>query len=165
MATLTLQDVEKTAKRNRPWAFRMEYTDFSTGITEYWYATGRDFSEDLEIGSGVLGNPPQLSLVSWDSLQKDVDKKQADGYVYVDTPFIRMSATNYFALRNKKKQVTPQTLNRANPFLTVFTVQALHPTKDGFEALDSNGNVIQKLSMAEGKKMIQDDGIPIKWVK
>lgn len=99
MGKLTLNDAETIAGRGRPWTLRMEFTGTNSanagGVSnKYWFATGRGLSEQVEIGWGALGSTPQYQLIDWTELRNRVADKLSKGYVYQDTPYIRMSAGN-----------------------------------------------------------------------
>lgn len=97
MAKLTIIDAEGIANRNRPWTIRLEYhgsnPNNASGVSDkYWYATGRGITEAVECGWGAVGAVPALQLIDWPELHKRVAEKQAKGYDWAETPFIRMSA-------------------------------------------------------------------------
>ena len=99
MAKLTLQDAESTAGKGRPWTIRLEYVGANPSNTsgqsaKYWYATGRGLAEKVEVGYGALGTAPQCSLIDLPTLSDRVAEKLAKGYVWANTPYIRMSVAS-----------------------------------------------------------------------
>lgn len=98
MARLTLNDCEQIAGRTRPWTFRLEFhgtTPNGNPSAKFWYATGRGLAESVECAWGAIGGlPQQYQLIDWNELRNRVSEKLGKGYVYADTPFIRMSAAN-----------------------------------------------------------------------
>lgn len=100
MAKLTFIDADALSSRGRPWTIRLEYHGANaanaSGVSaKFWYATGRAKHEPVEIGWGAIGAKPQLMLEpSWADFHARVLDKQAKGYVWADTPYVRMSAGN-----------------------------------------------------------------------
>jgi len=99
MAMLTLTDAENTAARNRPWTIRLEYQGANTAnasgqSSKYWFATGRGLNEQVETGHGAIGSQPQYNMVDWTELRNRVSDKLAKGYMWANTPYVRMSAGN-----------------------------------------------------------------------
>ena len=88
MRLLTLTDARSTMQRGRPWTFRMECT--TGGSNKFWMATGRGRYEPVEIMWGGIGNKPQIRVKDWDYLEKVVPAKEAKGYVYVATQYVRV---------------------------------------------------------------------------
>lgn len=87
MARLTLTDARRLAGRGRPWTFRMECT---TGRSnKFWLATGRGVTEPVEIHYGRIGTRGTVIVKDWSYVEQKAPEKEAKGYVYVPTPFIR----------------------------------------------------------------------------
>ena len=105
MARLTIIDAEGIAARSRPWTIRLEYhgvnhNNASGTSDKFWYATGRALHEQVEIGWGAIGAKPQLLLVSWQDLRTRVAEKQAKGYQWEDTGYVRMSPASMAKIIN-----------------------------------------------------------------
>ena len=107
MAILTLQDAERIAIKNRPWALRLEFVGSnpanSSGISQkFWQATGRGLTETVEVGWGPIGGTPQTQLVTFAEFRNRCVDKIAKGYDWADTPYFRMSPTNLALLGGHK---------------------------------------------------------------
>lgn len=118
MAKITLQDAEMIAQRGRPWTIRLERvgtnpSNASGRSAKYWFATGRGIKEAVEIGYGALGAIPQYRLIDWPKLQGKVAEKLTKGYIYVNTPYIRMSAANLAKLTGSP-MVQPKTAKQVS---------------------------------------------------
>jgi predicted DNA-binding WGR domain protein len=109
MATLTLNDVNDIARRQRPWTIRLELVDFATNTQKFWYATGRGTKEAVETAWGRIGSKPQTKLVGFDKFIDKVNEKLGKGYTYAQTGFVRMSPENLAKLGGRKAvQGTPK---------------------------------------------------------
>lgn len=112
MAKLTIADAEKIAAKGRPWTFRLEYRGSNpanqSGVSnKYWYATGRGLTEAVETGWGAIGSVPQHKLTDWPTLRDKVAEKLTEGYMYADTPFVRMSASALALLGGANPSAVP----------------------------------------------------------
>lgn len=88
MARITLTDARRIMLRGRPWTFRLECT--LNGSSKFWLATGRGRHEVVEVHFGAIGNKGTVRVKDWDYVEKTAPEKEAKGYVYVDTPFVRV---------------------------------------------------------------------------
>ena len=88
MACLTLTDARNLMLKGRPWTFRMECTQ--NGRSAVWLATGRAQNEPVEVHFGAIGAKPTILVKDWAYVEKTAPEKAAKGYVYVDTPFVRV---------------------------------------------------------------------------
>lgn len=88
MACLTIQDARRHMQNHRPWTFALNCT--SNGSNKFWLATGRGRNEPVEIHFGAIGSTGHVLVKDWTYLERKVPEKIAKGYVYVDTPFIRV---------------------------------------------------------------------------
>lgn len=95
MAYLTLYDAHRLAAKDRPWTFRMEYVGYnganaSGTSSKFWLATGRGLAEPVEIHYGALGSKGTILVKDFAYLAKKVKDKIRKGYLYADTPFVRV---------------------------------------------------------------------------
>lgn len=96
MATLTLTDARNLMLKGKPWTFRMEFqgpnpNNVSGWSTKFWLATGRARHEPVEIHYGTIGGgTPTILVKDWDYIEQKAPEKEAKGYVYKDTPFVRV---------------------------------------------------------------------------
>ena len=88
MARLTLTDARNVMLKGRPWTFRMECT--TGGHNKFWLATGRGQNEPVEIHYGAIGAKAAILVKDWAYVEKNTPEKEAKGYIYVDTPFVRV---------------------------------------------------------------------------
>jgi hypothetical protein len=88
MATLTLSDARSLMLKGKPWTFRMEHT--SNGHNKFWLATGRKQGEPVEIHYGVIGSGGTILVKDWAYVERTAPEKEAKGYDYADTPFVRV---------------------------------------------------------------------------
>jgi hypothetical protein len=198
MARLTIIDAEGLAMRNRPWTIRLEYHGTNTANAsgtshKYWYATGRGMNEMVECGWGAIGATPANQLIDWTDLKAKVVEKQTKGYVWADTPYIRMSAKSLASLTGVvMAPPTPSTptpppavvatvtpvpsvgLGKINPALVSLgqpfsLIHALRIFRDGakmigYKALDSAGNDLLQMTSADGLDFAQKYGLEIKFL-
>ena len=117
MAKFTVADAERIAAKPKPWTIRLEC--HTGGCNKYWYATGRALHEAVECGWGAIGAIPQLKLITWTELRAKVIEKLGKGYLYADTPFVRMSPGSLAQLGSQTPAVVV-----APPVITVGTTVA-----------------------------------------
>jgi len=89
MLVLTLRDARQKMSRSRPWTFRLEYHAVNAHKF-YLICTGRGRNEPVEVYYGRVGNRPTILVKSWDYVEKTVPAKEAKGYHYVKTGFVRV---------------------------------------------------------------------------
>lgn len=99
MAKLTLTDARNLMLKGKPWTFRMEFqgpnpNNKSGWSTKFWLATGRGFTEPVEIHFGTIGAiggvGSTLLVRDWSYVEAKAPEKEAKGYHYADTPFVRV---------------------------------------------------------------------------
>lgn len=96
MARLTLTDARNLMLKGRPWTFRLEFQgpnpSNKTGwSTKFWLATGRGSHEPVEIHYGTIGGAnPTIMVKDWSYVEAKAPEKEAKGYSYADTPFVRV---------------------------------------------------------------------------
>lgn len=95
MARLTLNDARTLAARSRPWTFRMEFRGVNaanqSGWSEkFWLATGRGLHEPVEIHYGAIGSTGTILVKDWAYVEQTAPEKEAKGYTYEDTPYVRV---------------------------------------------------------------------------
>lgn len=181
MAKLTLTDAENTAKRTRPWTFRLEGSDVSSGGQSFWYATGRGLAEAVEVGTGLIGTPPTHQLIDWPTLKTMVAAKLAEGFTYADTGFIRMSAVSLAKLATASlpvptpvKPVLPPTPQQAvstslqalgEPFSLIRKLRLKREgtTILGYVALDEQGIEVMEFNRSVGLKFATDHEIEVEF--
>lgn len=91
MATLrilTLQDARNLMLQGKAWTLRMEHT--TQGHHKFWLATGRAIHEPVEVHFGAIGAKPTILVKDWNYVQRAAPEKQAKGYGYSPTPFVRV---------------------------------------------------------------------------
>ena len=88
MARLTLTDARSVMLKGRPWTFRLECT--TGGHNKFWLATGRGQNEPVEVHYGAIGAKAAILVKDWAYIEKTAPEKEAKGYTYVDTPFVRV---------------------------------------------------------------------------
>jgi hypothetical protein len=153
MATLTLNDVNDIARRQRPWTIRLELVDFATNTQKFWYATGRGTKEAVETAWGRIGSKHQTV--------QGTPKQAAPAPTApkpVPAPAAPAAPSNAFPppMGTPKAGMPPLT----GPYDLIV---ALKPVKDGFEALDDNKDVVMDLTVSGGQDLIQNYGIPVAW--
>ena len=119
MARLTLTDARSKMINGRPWTFRLEFQGPNSAVasgwsTKFWLATGRGRHEPVEIHYGVIGSTGSILVKDWDYVEKVAPEKEAKGYVYADTPFIRVRQATLDA-------ATQVTIPTAAPVATIPT--------------------------------------------
>jgi predicted DNA-binding WGR domain protein len=82
-------------QRGRPWTLRLELHDPSANSHKFWLATGRGRHEPVEIHYGRVGNKAQVIVKDWTYVEAKAPEKEAKGYSYVTTPFVRMDPANF----------------------------------------------------------------------
>ena len=181
MPRLTIIDAEGLAARGRPWTIRLEIVSLTTGkATNYWYATGRASTESIEIGHGVVGQPPKNELIDWPKLRSLVQSHQAIGAIWADTPYIRMTQksidTLFMAKLNANPPTNPSTISPTTNRLSILAlgqpfslIYALRILRDGvklvgYEALDASGNYLLKMPPGDGLAFAQKHDVEIKFV-
>jgi len=90
MAKLTLSDARRAMGRRRPWTFCMEFHDAIANSHKFWLATGRGRHEPVEVHYGRIGGKSQIIIKDWDYLETKAPDKEAKGYRYVDTVYVRV---------------------------------------------------------------------------
>lgn len=146
MPKVTLAHAESIAQKGRPWTIRLEVIR-SFAANEYWYATGRSVTEAVEVGKGSLGQPPQYELIDWPTMRTQVASLLTDGFVWADTPFIRMSAGSIAKLTGQPQVVPVNVTTRSvksTPSPAVFAAAAASNT---LQALGAPYNLICSLKM------------------
>ncbi|OHD16817.1 MAG: hypothetical protein A2Y38_22225 [Spirochaetes bacterium GWB1_59_5] len=98
MATLTFKQAEALADKGRPWTFKMQFqgldpSNASGQSDKFWLATGRGKGEPVEIHFGATGTVGQVQVHDWAYVAAKVPEKEAKGYRYVDTLFVRVRQT------------------------------------------------------------------------
>jgi hypothetical protein len=164
-----LADAERIASKTRPWAVRLE----NPNLQQYWQATGRGLGEQLEIGSGGFGSVPTTCLVTWTQFRVEVADKLANGFVWADTPYFRMSSDN---LAKVIGQSTPPTQPPPSTSASLLAfpvplnqIRSLRVVREGtvlkgFDALDENGVVVVRFNETEGRAFAQNHNLDIVWV-
>jgi predicted DNA-binding WGR domain protein len=179
---LTLSDAEGIARRGRAWTFRLEYHGQSSSGNDshkFWYATGRELQEKVEIGWGRIGALPQNQLIDWPDLRDRVAEKLNRGYDYEETDFIRMSASAIATLGGIASPVKPSAVPVASPvkaapgpvaapkytktpsaaliamgepwsLIRAFKMQRTGSAIAGYKALDENGDELLTLDPKGG---------------
>ncbi len=89
---IDIQRAEQLATQGKPWTFRL--VRITPQDQQYVYATGRGLTEALEVGRGRVNTLPTLNLSNWADIRVEVASLVGTGFVYADTPYIRMSAAN-----------------------------------------------------------------------
>jgi predicted DNA-binding WGR domain protein len=110
MALLTLNDADNIAARSRPWTLRLEYsgsTAAGNSSHKFWYATGRGYTEAIEIGWGRVGSEAQHQLIDWPEFRTRLKEKLSKGYEYADGPFMRMTPGSLAKLGAPTLPATP----------------------------------------------------------
>lgn len=105
MALLTLTDARNLMLKGRPWTFRMECT--LNGRSAAWIATGRAQNEPVEVHFGAIGAKPTILVKDWSYVEKTAPEKVAKGYVYVDTPFVRVQPSTIGKATQPTTPVSP----------------------------------------------------------
>ncbi len=193
MPRLTIIDAEGIANRNRPWTIRLEFhganPNNASGVSsKYWYATGRGLAEKVETGWGAIGSAPQHQLVDWVELKTRVLDKQAKGYQWADTPYVRMSKASLATLAGGSMNLIPVVIptpppppsapvsmpSMINPTLAALgqpfsLIHALRIMRDGvklvgYKALDAAGDELMQMPSVDGLKFAQQYDIEIKFV-
>ena len=96
MARLTLTDARNLMLKGRPWTFRMECLGPNPNVqagwsAKFWLATGRAQHEPVEIHYGVIGGTnPTIIVKDWAYVEAKAPEKEAKGYIYADTPFVKV---------------------------------------------------------------------------
>jgi len=132
MAKLTLADARNTMSRGRPWTFRLEYsglTDAGNPSHKFWLAAGRGRNEPVEIHHGKVGGKPQILVKDWAFVEAKTPEKEAKGYRYVDTPFVRcqQSTIDAFVASQGTPKVTTCTKPTGLPLTVSSQPSGLHP--------------------------------------
>lgn len=114
MARLTLSDASRLSAANRPWCFRMEYTGWNGSnqggsSAKFWLATGRGRTEPVEIHYGKIGTAGTVIVKDWAYVETKAPEKEAKGYDYEDTPFVRVRQATIDAFAAKGGQPAPAT--------------------------------------------------------
>jgi len=188
-----LHEAEAIAEKKHPWSIRLEFTGVNVnnknGVSDkYWYASGRGLSEAIEIGWGAVGRKPQTQLTTWAELRNRLPDKLAKGYIYVNYPYVRMSAGNIAKILGwvptppttaqvkKVKQVgVPSQPIPSNwvmsatqsilgaPWNLIYTLQLVRKGTEviGFKALDKKGAEILMLDENGGREFARDHGLEI----
>ncbi len=109
MAKLTLSDARRHMQNGRPWCFRLEFQQANPNVasgwsSKFWLATGRSRHEPVEIHYGAIGNQGQVIVKDWSYVEAKAPEKEAKGYVYTDTPYIRVSAATIAAFNAQNNQ-------------------------------------------------------------
>jgi len=148
MARLTLSDARNTMGRSRPWTFRLECT--VGGRNAFWLATGRSRHEPVEIHYGAIGNKPQILVKDWDYVERKAPEKEAKGYVYVDTPFVKVQPSTIAAFAAAQGGKAPAPKPAPTPAA---------PTPDQWRC--DSGGVTMRI---KGSKIeIEFDNFPASW--
>lgn len=142
--TLTLNEVRDLAQRKRPWTLRLECS--RTGM--YWYATGRGLHEPVEIVQPPTGTGG--CLADFAHFARGVGDRLGEGFVYAGTPYIPLSKRSWDLVK----------AGWSSPNMQVTT---LVPTKDGFDGLDKDGNMVRAYTMDEGRDLILGGQMPMLW--
>lgn len=120
MACLTLTDARNLMLKGRPWTFRMECT--LNGRSAAWLATGRGQNEPVEVHFGAIGAKPTILVKDWAYVEKTAPEKEAKGYVYVDTPFVRVQPSTIRGLTPAAPSpVVPMTPAALSPVVPMTT--------------------------------------------
>jgi len=90
MARLTLADARRTMQRGRPWTFRLEMHDAAANSHKFWLCTGRGRNEPVEVHYGRVGGKATILVKDWDYVEAKAPEKEAKGYRYAATPFVRV---------------------------------------------------------------------------
>ncbi len=152
MARLTLSDARSTMGRGRPWTFRLECT--VGGRNAFWLATGRSRHEPVEIHYGAIGNKPQILVKDWAYVERKAPEKEAKGYVYVDTPFVKVQPSTIAAAAGSK---APTPVAAPKPVPKVKTPTA--PTPEHWRC--NSGGLTMRIK--GGKIEIVFDKFPASW--
>jgi len=115
MSILTVTDARNLMQRDRPWTFRLELHDPATNSHKFWLCTGRGRHEPVEVHYGRVGSKAQIIVKDWNYVEQKFPEKEAKGYLYADTPFVR---------------VQPSTINGttpANPGARMMPIQTTVP--------------------------------------
>jgi hypothetical protein len=96
---LTLTDARNLMLQGKPWTFRMEFTGPNPNnaggfSSKFWLATGRARHEPVEIHYGSIGGgTPMVLAKDWTYVETTAPEKEAKGYTYAATPFVRVRAS------------------------------------------------------------------------
>lgn len=162
MATLTLTDARRLMLKGRPWTFRMECQ--VGGRNAFWLATGRGGAEPVEIHYGGIGNKPQIIVKDWAYVDKVAPEKEAKGYCYVQTPYVRVrqSTIDAFSAGQPSPQapvtvVTPPVKPVSAPLLVPKTPMGIVLLVPGvrWTALNSQNQEVATLSHKDARKLVQ----------
>lgn len=182
MDKLTLADARDRMQRGKPWTFRMEFqgpnpNNRSGWSTKFWLATGRGRNEPVEIHYGTINSGTPMVLVKdWDYVEAKAPEKEAKGYTYVATPFIRVrqSTINTFAAaQNRPQPSQAPTSTPAAPQPTPAPVSSapavpslpgpwgristIHKLDDGtWWGLDTSGRKVVQLTKDGARNLVRD---------
>jgi len=90
MSILTVTDARTLMGRGKAWTFRLELRDPASNSHKFWLCTGRSRHEPVEVHYGRVGSKPQIIVKDWVYVEQKCPEKVAKGYIYVDTPFVRV---------------------------------------------------------------------------
>lgn len=121
MALITFKQAEALATRGRPWTFKMQFqgldpNNLSGWSDKFWLATGRAKDEPVEIHFGATGSAGQIQVKDWAYVAAKVPEKEAKGYRFVDTPFVRVRQATIDAHNASKGRQAPVAITGTGPF-------------------------------------------------
>jgi hypothetical protein len=121
MALLTLTDARNLMLKGKPWTFRMEFhgtTPNGNPSHKFWVATGRARHEPVEIHFGAVGAASNILIKDWDYVERAAPEKEAKGYTYITTPFVRVqqaTINTWLASQGKPVSVPPTPVQPVAP--------------------------------------------------
>jgi len=161
MANLTLTDARNLMLKGRPWTLRLEFQGMNpsnqSGVSSrFWLATGRAQHEPVEVHYGTVGGKPTILVKDWSYVEKRAPEKEAKGYTYADTPFVRVQPSTIVGAApqpvSPKRAPTPVVSSLPGPWARIVAVQK---QADGtWWGLDNNGRRVLQMTKDGARNLV-----------